>query len=142
MIQMTDEMKDSINTARTSGYPCIVSTASKDGVPNSGYIGTVMALDDSSLAFRDRGGGGSLMHLEENPKVIILYRDSARELGWKFRCTATIHREGPDLERVEQRLVEAGVGGAHSGAAVILQIDQVLTLFGEVLQEREPGLRW
>ena len=71
MIQLTEEMKDSINTARTSGYPCIVSTASKDGVPNSGYIGTMMALDDSSLAFRDRGGGGSLVHLEENPKVII-----------------------------------------------------------------------
>ena len=27
-------------------------------------------------------------------------------------------------------------------AAVVLQVDQVLTLFGEVLQEREPGLSW
>jgi hypothetical protein len=27
-------------------------------------------------------------------------------------------------------------------AIVVLRIDQVLTLFGEVLQEREPGMRW
>ena len=27
-------------------------------------------------------------------------------------------------------------------AAVMLRIDQILTLFGEVLQEREPGLGW
>ena len=142
MIQLTEEMQSSINNARTSGYPCIVSTASSEGAPNAGYIGTMMALDDSSLAYRDRGGGGSLVHLDQNPKVIVLYRDSGRELGWKFRCTATVHRDGPELERVESRLAEAGVGGTHDGSAVILHIDQVLTLFGEVLQEREPGLRW
>ena len=142
MIELTDEMRDSINNARVSGHPCIISTSSKDGVPNSGYIGTMMALDESSLAYRDRGGSDSLVNLEENPKVIVLYRDASRELGWKFRCTAAVHRDGPELEKVESRLAESGVGGTHTGAAVVLHIDQVLTLFGEVLQEREPGLQW
>ena len=45
------------------------------------------------------------------------------------------------------RLLESGLVNERylqdsQGAIVVLQIDQVLTLFGEVLQEREPGLRW
>ena len=144
MIRLTAEMRQSIDNARASGNPCIVATAAKDGTPNAGYIGTMMALDESTLAYRlpDRTGANPLPHVEENPKVIVLYRDAARELGWKFRCSAAVHRDGPALEEVERRLAQQGVGGVHNGAVVTLRVDQVLTLFGEVLQEREPGLRW
>ena len=38
---------------------------------------------------------------------------------------------------VTERYLQEG-----QGAIVLLRIDQVLTLFGEVLQEREPGLHW
>ena len=41
-------------------------------------------------------------------------------------------------------LVEAGLiqDPEGEGVAVVLQVDQVLTPFGEVMQERVPGLRW
>ena len=144
MIQLTEEMRHSINNARVSGNPCIVSTASLEGVPNAGYIGTVMAFNEGSLAYRDRSGASPLVHIEENPKVVVLFRDSAQQVGWKFRCTATVHRDGPVYDRVMSRLAESGVtlDPAVKGAAVVLQIDQVLTLYGEVMQERVPNLRW
>ena len=46
-----------------------------------------------------------------------------------------------DLTR---RLADAGLitDPGLGGAMVILRVDQALTLFGEVLQEREPGMRW
>ena len=44
MIQFTDEMVRLINNARDDGYPCIIATASNDGTPNAGYIGTVLAV--------------------------------------------------------------------------------------------------
>ena len=144
MIQLTEEMRRSINDARVSGNPCIVSTASPEGMPNAGYIGTMMAFDEGSLAYRDRSGASPLAHVEENPKVVVLFRDPASQVGWKFRCTATVHREGSVYDRVMSRLIESGLtlDVAIQSAAVVLQIDQVLTLYGDVMQERVPNLRW
>ena len=144
MIQLTEEMRELINNARASGNPCIISTASPDGLPNAGFIGTMMAYDDGSLAYRDRTGLSPLAHIEENPKVVVLFREPVRQVGWKFRCTATVHRDGSVYQRVMSRLVESGMAldPTVKGAVVILEIDQILTLFGEVLQERVANFRW
>ena len=144
MISLTEEMRRMIDNCRTDGYPCIVATASADGIPNAGYIGTVQALDEGSLAYRDRSGLVPLTHVEENPKVVVLYRDARQEVGWKFRCTATVHRDGPVHDDLVARLIKSGLtlDPSVKGAVVHLRIDQVLSLFGEILQEREPGLNW
>ncbi|PKB78212.1 MAG: hypothetical protein BZY88_19470 [SAR202 cluster bacterium Io17-Chloro-G9] len=142
MIQLTEEMRSSIDNARANGTPCILASASPDGAPNAGYRGTMMVFNDASLAYRERGS--SVEHLEENPRVVVLFYHAAREIGWKFRCTAAVHREGPIHEQVMDRLAGLGLiqDPAPPGIAVVLQVDQVLTPFGELLQERVPGLRW
>ena len=144
MIQLTGEMTRLINNARASGNPCTIATASSDGVPNTGFIGAMMAFDDSSLAYRDRSGLSPLEHIEENPRLVVLFRDPVQEVGWKFRCTTAVHRDGAVYDQVMSRLVESGLtlDPAVKGAAVLLQIEQVLTLFGVVLQERVPGMSW
>ena len=145
MIQLTDNMKRLVNNAREDGFPCIVATSSLDGTPNAGYIGTVLATDDSTFVYRDRTRRMPLEHLEENPKVIVLFRNATVDEGWKFRCTASVERQGEAYYDMTRRLADAGLINDPEmvGAAiVVLRIDQVLTLFGEVLQEREPGMRW
>lgn len=47
MIHLTEEMRQAVNGARASGNPCIVATASPDGTPNAGFIGTVLAYDEA-----------------------------------------------------------------------------------------------
>lgn len=145
MIQLTEEMKRLINQARDDGFPCIVATASSDGTPNAGYIGTVLAVDDSIFVYRDRTKRQPLEHIEENPKVIVLFRNAAVDAGWKFRCTATVERQGEVYDDMTRRLADSGLisdPGMEGAAIVVLRIDQVLTLFGEALQEREPGMQW
>ena len=144
MIELTEEMRRLVNGARAAGNPCIVASASADGTPNAGYIGTMMAYDGGSLAYRDRSGREPLDHIEENPKVVVVFRDSVNEVGWKFRCTATVHRDGPVYGDVMRRLAESGLAPdpAIKMAVVHLRIDQILTLFGEVLQERVAGISW
>ena len=144
MIQLTEEMRSSINNARANGTPCILASASPDGVPNAGYRGTMMVFDDASLAYRERGQLSALEHLEKNPKVVVLFRDPGQQVGWKFRCTATAYRDGLIYQQVMDRLAESGMAPDPevSGVAVVLQVDQVVTLMGEVLQERVPNLRW
>ncbi len=141
MIQLTDEMRRHINHARDNGNPCIMATASADGTPNAGYRGTIIVYDDQSLAYRERGNP---RELEESPRVVLLYRDSASGIGWKFRCTAEVHRDGPVNNDVITRLSEAGLiqDPQGDGCAVVLRVDQVLTLFGEVLQQRTENLDW
>jgi len=94
MIHLTDEMRESVNGARASGNPCIVATASPDGTPNAGFIGTVMAYDEVSLAYRDRSGRRPLDHIETDPKVVVLFRDSGRESVGSFaaprQCIETV----------------------------------------------------
>ena len=104
------------------------------GAPSSFY-------DDQSLAYRERGNP---RELEESPRVVLLYRDSATGTGWKFRCTAEVHRDGPVNDDVIARLSQAGLiqDPRGDGCAVVLRVDQVLTLFGEVLQQRGENLDW
>lgn len=144
MIRLTDEMREAINGAREAGFPCIVATASPGGVPNCGYIGTVLCVGEDAFVYRDRTGRIPLEHIEENPKVIVLFRNAASGLGWKFRCTASVHRAGQTYDEMTARLADAGLisDPLLGGAIVRLQIDQTLTLFGEVLQERHPGQQW
>ncbi len=145
MIQLTEEMTRLVNNAREDGFPCIVASASSDGTPNAGYIGTVLATDESTFVYRDRTMRQPLEHIEENPKVIVLFRNATVDAGWKFRCTATVVRQGDVYDDMTNRLTQSGLisdPGLSGAAIVVLRIDQVLTLFGEVLQEREPGMRW
>ncbi len=145
MIQLTEEMTRLINRARDDGFPCIIATSSSDGAPNAGYIGTVLCVDDSTFVYRDRTRRQPLEHIEENPKVIVLFRNAIVDVGWKFRCTATVEREGEVYGEMTRRLADSGLISdpeMEGAAIVVLRIDQVLTLFGEVLQEREPGMRW
>ena len=144
MIHLTDEMTELINRARDDGFPCIVATASPDGTPNAGYIGTVLAVDESTFVYRDRTMRQPLEHIEDNHKVIVLFRNAAVDAGWKFRCTAGVEREGEVFDDMTNRLAQSGLisDPGLGGAIIVLRIDQVLTLFGEVLQEREPGMHW
>ncbi len=143
MIKLTDEMCQLINRARADETPCIMATASPDGVPNAGFRGTMIALDQGSLAYRERSQSGP-RELEENPKVIVLFRHPSLNLGWKFRCTASVYRDGPVFQRVMDQLVVEGTltNPDGTGTAVVLQVDQILTLYGEVVQERVAGLKW
>ncbi len=90
MIKLTEEMVELMDNARESGNPCIIATASADGTPNCGYIGTVLCMGENSLVYRDRSGRMPLEHIEENAKVILLFRHAETQTGWKFRCSGCI----------------------------------------------------
>ncbi len=148
MIKLTDEMRRLINQARANETPCVMATSSPDGVPNAGFRGTMMVLDEESLAYRERGPVSAVRQLEENPRVVVLFRHPGRngsqDVGWKFRCTAAVYRAGPMFQRVMDRLVAEGLlrDADGTGPAVVLRVDQILSLYGEVLQERVPNLSW
>ena len=138
MIQFTEEMREAINNALSNGTPCIVATASSAGEPNLGFKGSVMALDDSRLAYWERSRRTILEHIEENPKVVVMYRDPATRQAWRFYGDATVHRDGSVREEVMARVVQPELDRdpEREGLAIVIDVERITTLGADVVQER------
>lgn len=140
MIRLTAEMRQAIDNALADGYPCIVATTSADGRPDVAFKGSTMTWDDESLAWWERSKGATLQNVEENPQVVIVYRNPTQRLGWRFYGVATIHRQGPLREQVMARVIPAELerDPQRQGYAVIVRVDRVLAAgAGQALQERD-----
>jgi predicted pyridoxine 5'-phosphate oxidase superfamily flavin-nucleotide-binding protein len=140
MIQLTQQMRDLIDPALAKGTPCLVATVSKDGMPNIGYKGSVMVFDDESLAYWERTLQGTSQNVEENPNVMILFRDPATRAAWRFVGKATVHKTGALRDQVMARTVQAELDRdpEHKGYAVIVKVDKVMPLTGQTpMQSRD-----
>jgi uncharacterized protein len=140
MIQLTQQMRDLIDPALAKGTPCLVATASKDGIPNIGYKGSVMVFDDDSLAYWERTLLGTQHNIDENPNVMILFRDPATRAAWRFVGKASAYKDGPLREQVMSRTVQAELDRdpERKGYAVIVKVDKVLPLTGQTsIQSRD-----
>ena len=140
MISLSEQMRELIDPALAKGAPCMVATASRDGIPNVGYKGSVMVFDDESLAYWERTLQGTAENLAENPHVMVLFRDPATRAGWRFLGQATVYKDGPMREQVMARTVQAELDRdpERKGYAVIIKVDKVLPIGGQrPLQTRD-----
>jgi general stress protein 26 len=138
MIKLTDEMRNMINPALANGCPCILATASPDGEPDIGLKGSMMVFDDESLAYWERTRRQHLKNVTANPKVIVLFRDTKTKVNWRFHGVATVHDSGAVRDHVMARTVPAELekDPERKGSAVVIRIEKVTNLGGQVLQSR------
>ncbi|MSQ33878.1 MAG: pyridoxamine 5'-phosphate oxidase family protein [Dehalococcoidia bacterium] len=139
MIDITDEMRELINSALANGNPCILGTASPTGEPSVGFRGSMMVFDSQHLAYWERAKRAGLAHISANPKVIVMFRDPKARKSWKFHGHATVHHDGPIREQVMARVVpqELVPDPERLGFAILIRVDRILSPRGEVLQQRE-----
>ena len=133
MIKLTDQMREEIDPALARGCPCLVATTSQEGVPNVGFKGSVMVFDDESLAYWERTLQGTGANVEENPNVMVLFRNPTTRAAWRFVGKATAHKEGAVREQVMARTVPAELerDPDRKGYAVVIKVDKVLPLSGQ-----------
>jgi uncharacterized protein len=138
-IEFTEEMMTAINNAAVERVPCLIGTASKDGVPDVSIRGSMMAWDSEHLAFWERSRNESLANLEENGKICVFYRNPATRLGWRFWGEATILKEGELRQQIMDRVVdfELAADPERKGYAVLIRVDRVRR-GAQVIMEREP----
>ncbi|HWO43036.1 MAG TPA: pyridoxamine 5'-phosphate oxidase family protein [Candidatus Eisenbacteria bacterium] len=139
MIKLADQMRDLVDNALANDCPCILATASRDGEPDIGYKGSMMVFDQESLAYWERTRRQHLKNVLENPKVVVLFRDPKTRVNWRFHGIATVHESGPVREQVMARTVPAELekDPERKGAAVIIRVNKVTNLAGQVLQSRD-----
>jgi len=138
MISISDQMKELIDNALANGSPCILATVSADGEPDIGYKGSMMVFNNESLAYWERTKRVHMKNVKENPRVIVLFRDAKTKAAWRFHGTATMHESGPIRDQVMARTVkdELDKDPERKGAAVVIRLDKITNMGGQVLSSR------
>ena len=141
MINMTGEMKELIDNALADRVSCLVGTATKDGHPQISPKGSVMVFDKEALAYWERSLRSSLDNVAENPNVVVYYNNPEKRVRWRFYGTATVHESGPIRDEVMSRTVQAELDRdpERKGVAVVVQVDLINELSGNVVQQRDEG---
>jgi general stress protein 26 len=120
-------MTKALDNALVDRSPCLVATASTEGVPDVSYRGSVMVFDEEHLAFWERAKGETLDNLKANPNVCVFYRNPATRLGWRFYGVAEVLTDGARrlqiMERVNQ--FELAQDPERTGYAILIQVDRV-----------------
>lgn len=101
MAKLTGEIK-----AMFEKQLAVVATASKDGTPNVGPKGSVLVIDDETLAYSEGTGGKTLRNLQENPKVSVMVVDRQKPGGYQVKGTAELLTSGDLFERMARKLEE------------------------------------
>jgi general stress protein 26 len=138
MIAIIDQMKELVDNALANGCPCVLASVSGDGEPDIGYKGSMMVFDKESLAYWERTRRQHMKNVKENPKVVVLFRDAKTKAGWRFHGTATMYEDGPIRDQVMARTVkdELDKDPERKGAAVVIRLDKITTMGGQVVQSR------
>ena len=138
MILITDEMKENVEVALADGYSCLLGSVSKGGEPQISPKGSVMVYDDDTLAYWERAKRSALQNVGENPSVVIYYNHQGNRLRWRFHGKATVYEDGPICQEVMDRCVQAELDRdpERLGVAVLVKIDKITELSGNVLQKR------
>jgi len=139
MIELTDEMKGLLYSALADGFTPVVGTASKDGWPQISPKGSVMVYDRETLAYWERAKRSAMENLEENPRVVVYYNNQATRTRWRFYGIATIHESGPIRDDVMGKTIQAELDRdpERQGVAVLVKVDRVGELSGNILQQRD-----
>ena len=118
--------------------PATLGTADKGGQPQLQPQGSVMVFDSETLAYWERAKRSALENVAENPKVAILYANSEKRIRWRFYGTAVVHESGPIRDEVMSRTVQAELDRdpERLGVAVLVKVDRINELSGDILQKR------
>jgi len=138
MIKLIDQMRELIDSALANGCPCVLATAAPDGEPDIGFKGSMMVFDDESLAYWERTKRQHLKNVTANPKVVVLFRDAKTKVACRFHGVAAVQVAGALREQVMARTVPAELekDPERKGLAVVIRIDKVTNMGGQVLQSR------
>ena len=139
MIYITDETRQLIDNAYAEGAPCILGTASGDGYPQISMKGSVLVFDRETLAYWERAKRSALENVGENPNVVVFYRNPEKRINWRFYGTATVYDSGAIWDNVMRRTIQAELDRDPDlqGVAVLVRVNQVIDLSGNVLQQRD-----
>ena len=128
MIRLTDDIRDRLAAALSDGCPVVAASVDANGQAHLSFYGTTQVYGPDQLAIWVRNPAASfLRRIAGNPKVALLYRNSAERVMYQFHGLG----RPVDDEDVRQRVfeqspeVERSLDPDRGGVAVLIDVDQV-----------------
>ena len=115
MITISEEIKNFVNFQKL-GY---VATVSKDGTPNLSPKGTIVVMNESTLAFADIRSPQTIQNLQDNPSVEINVVDPFQRLGYRFKGDGKIINEGLEFDKILDYYINAGIKSKINSVVVV-----------------------
>ena len=138
---LTDTMKSLIRSAWDDGYPLLVATSGPLG-PNIAPKGSMIASDDTTLAWWERSKKGAYDNLAHDSRVCIMYanmqaqREKVIESGFlRFYGKVELIESGPVHAKIFSLLLprEQTHVGADTGLAAVVKIEKAIDARGKDL---------
>ena len=115
MITISEEIKNFVNSQKL-GY---VATVSKDRTPNLSPKGTIVVMNESTLAFADIRSPQTIQNLQDNPSVEINVVDPFQRLGYRFKGEGKIINEGSEFDKILDYYINAGIKSKINSVVVV-----------------------
>ena len=112
---ITSEIRSFVNYQKL-GY---VATVSADNTPNLSPKGTIIAIDDSHLAFADIRSPQTIENLKKNSSVEINIVDPIHRKGFRFKGNATIIDKGKKFKEVLEQYKKNGIKNKINAIVIV-----------------------
>ena len=120
MSAITAEMKAMIEKEQ-----CFVVTADRSGQPSAAPKGSLVVLDDTTLAYGEGIGGLTYRNLRENPRVAVVVADRAARKAYRFFGVGELRTEGSLFDTFAAKFAQMGL---DLKAAVEIRITEIYDL--------------
>jgi len=119
---MTERMKELFDKIPT----VVLSTATRDGVPNAVPVGAKKIIDGETILISDQFLNKTLANMVSNPRVSVTYWQGAE--GYQLKGSVTIETTGKRFEETAQWIEELSQKTGfpiQSKGAIIVQIEEI-----------------
>ena len=120
---ITAEMRRLVEEQRLG----FVATVAPDGSPNLSPKGTTAVLDDDHLIFADIHSPRTIANLRANPRVEINVVDPLTRKGFRFKGTARVVDDGPELAVLLDFYRQRG-SKTHKRCVVVVTVEKAAPL--------------
>jgi predicted pyridoxine 5'-phosphate oxidase superfamily flavin-nucleotide-binding protein len=141
MVIITEKIKNFVNFQKL-GY---VATISADNTPNLSPKGTIIVLDESSLAFADIHSPQTVENLKRNPSIEINVVDPFSRRGYRFKGIAEIITTGDKFDKIISYYKKSGVKSSIKTIITvkIKKLSEILSpLYDLGYTEKELKTKW
>ena len=141
MVIITEKIKNFVNFQKL-GY---VATISADNTPNLSPKGTIIVLDESSLAFADIHSPQTVENLKRNPSIEINIVDPFSRRGYRFKGIAEIISTGDKFDKIIAYYRETGIKSSIK-TIIVVKIEKLSEVFSPLYDlgytEEELKAKW
>src|SRR5215207_9722691 len=127
-IELTEEIRATINGALANGTPVVVAYVDERGQPRLSFRGSTQVFGDDQLAIWVRNAEGGLPRaLAANPRVSLLYRNPQPRMLLTFEGRGRFDDAEATRTAVYERSpeVERNFDPERKGLALIVDLDRV-----------------